>query len=82
MRVYQEMAVHVPILSHYNPKSVLIFDQFYTGLIHEVLKYEDTLEKIDLICESPAFKKSFLKSYPNYKFETTDILNEVFINLY
>lgn len=61
------MAVHVPMFSHYNPKTVLIIDMYYTGLIHEILRHSSSLDKIDIIVESPEMKESFYKHYPFFR---------------
>lgn len=43
---YQEMITHIPILSHPNPKSVLVIGGGDGGVIREVLKHPDIQEII------------------------------------
>lgn len=45
---YQEMISHIPLLSHPNPKSVLVIGGGDGGVLREVLKHED-IEEIILV---------------------------------
>lgn len=46
---YQEMITHLPIMSHPNPKSVLVIGGGDGGVLREVLKHGDYIEKIVLV---------------------------------
>ncbi|HEV7738138.1 MAG TPA: polyamine aminopropyltransferase [Chlamydiales bacterium] len=69
--IYHEMMVHVPLLSHDNPKSVLVIGGGDGGSLREVVKHSQ-LERIVLVDIDQAvitFSKEYLPKLSNQAFE-------------
>lgn len=47
--IYHEMITHVPMAIHPNPKNILIIGGGDGGAVRELLKYNDLVERIDLV---------------------------------
>jgi spermidine synthase len=61
--VYHEMMTHVPLLSHPNPRGVLVIGGGDGGTVREVLKHPD-IERVDLVEIDRAVVKACKQFFP------------------
>src|SRR5262249_30743142 len=77
--IYHEMMVHVPLLSHDNPKSVLVIGGGDGGSLREVVKHTQ-LERIVLVDIDKSvieFSQQYLPKLSNNAFEDPRITIEI-----
>jgi len=69
--IYHEMMVHVPLLSHDNPKSVLVIGGGDGGSLREVVKHSqlDRIVLVDIDQAVITFSKEYLPKLSNQAFE-------------
>lgn len=61
--IYNEMISHIPLITHENPKDVLVIGGGDCGVINEVIKY-DNIESIDMVEIDEIVVKECIKHIP------------------